>query len=141
VSQNWITRTPIKIKSYVKVIWKLLYICRNFKFILPVPKDLKQLNHLKAYMTIRKERKVWRHQKVVIRRGTSKMDRQYNGQKKKDKRTNTIKQTNCLCYIFFNSKLMFTPRMKNMIDNTTWLPLWVKDNANSVYFSKKGYGI
>jgi hypothetical protein len=27
----------------------------------------------------------------VIRRGASKMDRQYNGQKKKDKRTNTIK--------------------------------------------------
>jgi hypothetical protein len=41
----------------------------------------------------------------------------------KRKRTNTIKQTNCLCYIFFNSKLMFTPRMKKLIDITTWLPL------------------
>jgi hypothetical protein len=36
---------------------------------------------------------------------------------------------------------MFTPRMKKLIDDTTWLPLWVKDNANYVYFSKKGCGI
>ena len=33
---NWVKRTPTKIKSYVKEIWKLLYICRNFKFILPI---------------------------------------------------------------------------------------------------------
>ena len=33
-------------------------------------------------------RRVWRYQREVIRISKSKMDRQHNGQKKKDKRTN-----------------------------------------------------
>ena len=69
------------------------------------------------------------NQKGYIRRGTSEgvhqrwTDNTMAKRKRTKGQTPSNKQTNCLCYIFFNSKLMFTPWMKKLIDNTTWLPL------------------